>query len=92
MSAVITALTGGQPARFGEARVLVARRRCHRSKVPGVTRRRTAASPQPPTPPTAARPSRRPRRPDHPIADLSRQRIRRQPVLGGLIYEYGRDA
>jgi hypothetical protein len=30
----------------------------------------------------------RPPRPDHPIADLSRHRIRRQPVLGGLIHEY----
>jgi putative transposase len=34
----------------------------------------------------------RPPRPDHPIADLSRQRIRRQPVLGGLIHEYKRAA
>jgi putative transposase len=34
----------------------------------------------------------RPPRPDHPIADLSRQRIRRQPVLGGLINEYERAA
>jgi len=34
----------------------------------------------------------RPPRPDHPIADLSRQRIRRQPVLGGLINEYERTA
>jgi putative transposase len=27
----------------------------------------------------------RPPQPDHPVADLSRQRIRRRPVLGGLI-------
>ena len=27
----------------------------------------------------------RPPRPDHPAADLSRQRIKRRPVLGGLI-------
>ena len=29
-----------------------------------------------------------PPRPDHPVADLSRKRINRQPVLGGLINEY----
>ena len=29
----------------------------------------------------------RPPRPDHPVADLSRQRIKRRPVLGGLISE-----
>jgi transposase InsO family protein len=34
----------------------------------------------------------RPPRPDHPIADLSRQQIRRQPVLGGLLHEYERAA
>jgi hypothetical protein len=39
---------------------------------------RTAASPQPPAPPT---------RPDHPVADLSQERIKRRPVLGGLINE-----
>jgi putative transposase len=33
----------------------------------------------------------RPPRPDHPVADLSQQRIRRRPVLGGLI-EYERAA
>ena len=27
-------------------------------------------------------------RPDHPIADLSRERIKHRPVLGGLINEY----
>jgi putative transposase len=27
--------------------------------------------------------------PDHPVADLSRKRIQRRPVLGGLINEYG---
>jgi len=34
----------------------------------------------------------RPPRPDHPVADLSRERIKRQPVLGGLINEYERSA
>jgi putative transposase len=34
----------------------------------------------------------RPPRPDHPAADLSRQRIKRRPVLGGLINEYERAA
>jgi putative transposase len=29
-----------------------------------------------------------PPRPDYPIADLSRERIKRRPVLGGLINEY----
>ncbi len=33
-----------------------------------------------------------PPRPDHPVADLSRKRIRRRPVLGGLINEYERAA
>ena len=33
-----------------------------------------------------------PPRPDHPVADLSRERIRRRPVLGGLINEYERSA
>ena len=33
-----------------------------------------------------------PPRPDHPVADLSRERIRRRPVLGGLINEYERTA
>ena len=31
-------------------------------------------------------------RPDHPVADLSRERILRRPVLGGLINEYERAA
>ena len=31
-------------------------------------------------------------RPDHPVADLSRNRIQRRPVLGGLINEYERAA
>jgi transposase InsO family protein len=34
----------------------------------------------------------RPPRPDHPIADLSQQRIKRRPVLGGPINEYERAA
>jgi putative transposase len=33
-----------------------------------------------------------PPRPDHPVADLATKRIRRQPVLGGLIKEYERAA
>jgi transposase InsO family protein len=33
-----------------------------------------------------------PPRPDHPVADLSRERIRLRPVLGGLINEYERAA
>jgi putative transposase len=33
-----------------------------------------------------------PPRPDHPVADLSQQRIKRRPVLGGLINEYERAA
>ncbi len=31
-------------------------------------------------------------RPDHPVADLSKERIKRRPVLGGLISEYERVA
>jgi putative transposase len=34
----------------------------------------------------------RPPRPDHRPADLSKKRIQRQPVLGGLINEYERAA
>ena len=34
----------------------------------------------------------RPPRPDHPVADLSRKRIQRQSLLGGLINEYKRAA
>ena len=30
----------------------------------------------------------RPPRPDHPIADLSQKRIKRRPILGGLLNEY----
>ena len=33
-----------------------------------------------------------PPRPDHPVADLSKERVQRQPVLGGLINEYERAA
>ena len=29
-----------------------------------------------------------PPRPDHPVADLSQERIKRRPVLGGLLNEY----
>jgi len=35
---------------------------------------------------------RRPPRPDHPVADLCRKRIKRRPVLGGLINGYEWDA
>jgi putative transposase len=31
-----------------------------------------------------------PPRPDHPVADLAKERIKRRPVLGGLISEYER--
>ena len=34
----------------------------------------------------------RPPRPDYSVADLAHQRIRRRPVLGGLINEYERAA
>ena len=34
----------------------------------------------------------RPPRPDHPVTDLSQQRIKRRPVLGGLLNEYERAA
>jgi len=34
----------------------------------------------------------RPPRPDHRVADLSCKRIKRRPVLGGLINEYERAA
>jgi putative transposase len=34
----------------------------------------------------------RPPRPGHPVADLSQKRIKRRPVLGGLISEYERAA
>jgi hypothetical protein len=34
----------------------------------------------------------RPPRPSYPVADLSRERIKRWPVLGGLINEYERAA
>ena len=34
----------------------------------------------------------RPPRPDHPVADLSGERIKRRPVLGGLLNEYERAA
>ena len=34
----------------------------------------------------------RPPRPDHPIADIASERIKRRPVLGGLINEYERAA
>jgi transposase InsO family protein len=33
-----------------------------------------------------------PPRPDHPAADLSQERIKRRPVLGGLLNEYERAA
>jgi hypothetical protein len=34
----------------------------------------------------------RPPRPDHPVADLSKQRIKHRALLGGLINEYERAA
>jgi putative transposase len=34
----------------------------------------------------------RPPRPDYPVADLSKERVKRRPVLGGLISEYERAA
>jgi putative transposase len=34
----------------------------------------------------------RPPRPGHPVADLSQERIKRRPVLGGLVNEYERTA
>ena len=34
----------------------------------------------------------RPPRPDYPVAELSRKRIQRRPILGGLINEYERAA
>jgi len=34
----------------------------------------------------------RPPRPDHPVADPSKERIKRRAVLGGLISEYERAA
>jgi putative transposase len=34
----------------------------------------------------------RPPQPDHPVADLSQERIKRRPVLGGLVNEYERTA
>jgi hypothetical protein len=33
-----------------------------------------------------------PSRPDHPVAGLSQERIKRRPVLGGLLNEYERAA
>jgi transposase InsO family protein len=33
-----------------------------------------------------------PPRPDHPVADLSQERVKRRPVLGGLLNEYERVA
>ena len=33
-----------------------------------------------------------PPRPDHPVADLSQEQIKSQPILGGLINEYQRAA
>ena len=33
-----------------------------------------------------------PPRPDYPVAGLSRERIKRRPILGGLINEYMRAA
>jgi hypothetical protein len=41
---------------------------------------------------TPSPPGTPPARPDHPVADLSRQRIKRRPVLGGLLSEYERAA
>ena len=41
---------------------------------------------------TPSQPPVRPPRPDHPAADLSQKRIKRRPVLGGLLSEYERAA
>jgi len=37
ISAVISALTGGRPIRFGKVHFRLTRRRCQRRTVPGVT-------------------------------------------------------
>jgi hypothetical protein len=34
----------------------------------------------------------RPPQPTHPVAELNQERIRRRPILGGLINEYERAA
>jgi putative transposase len=81
---------------FAERFVLTARDRGHR---PDAHLRRTA-SPDGPGPYethyNGRRPHRsrqlRPPRPDHPVADLSIGRIKRRPVLGGLINQYERAA
>ena len=52
------------------------------SRVRGALQR-TAPPSQLPAPPA---------RPNHPVADLSQKRIKRRPVLGGLIIEYERAA
>ena len=44
---------------------------------------RAKTAPRTPAPATTAH---------HPVADLSRQRIKRRPVLGGLLNEYERAA
>jgi len=33
-----------------------------------------------------------PPRPDHPMVDFSQERVKRRPVLGGLLNEYERSA
>jgi putative transposase len=43
-------------------------------------------------PTTPPRPQPSPPQPTHPVADLSYERIKRRPVLGGLINEYERAA
>ena len=81
---------------YAERFVLTARDRSHRPDAD----LRPAASAVDPGPVCAHYNGRRPHRsrhlhpprPDHPVADLATERIKRRPVLGGLINEYERAA